>query len=92
MVGFGFLPRASAPKDIRLVRESSYYLEPPSPFLLFPIEGLLELHTKEARNFSRISLEADELMSCHLDWVADSIRHGALWRAASVARTGMYAG
>jgi hypothetical protein len=91
MVGFRFLPRTSAPKDIRLLLESSYYLEPLSPFLLFPIEGLLELYTKEGGNFSRISLEADKLMSCHLDWVADSIRRWALWCAASVARTGMYA-
>jgi hypothetical protein len=91
MVGFRFLPHTSAPKDIRLLLELSYYLEPLSPFLLFPIEGLLELYTKEGGNFSRISLEADKLMSCHLDWVADSIRRWALWCAASVARTGMYA-
>jgi hypothetical protein len=91
MVGFGFLPRTGAPKNIRLLLESPYYLEPLSPFLLFPIEGLPELYTKEGRNFSRISLEADKLMSRHLDRVADSIRHRALWCAAGVTRTGMYA-
>ena len=83
--------RTSARTDVRLLLESSYYLEPLSPFLLFPIEGLLELYTKEGRKFSRVSLEADKLMSCHRDWVADSIRHWGLWCAASVARTGMYA-
>ena len=77
-------------KHILLLLESSYYLEPLSPFLLFPIEGFLEFYTKEGRNFSRVILETDKFMSCHLDGVADCIRHWALWCAASVARTGMY--
>ena len=78
-------------KHIRLLLESSYDLEPLSPFLLFPVEGFLEFDAKEARNLSRVALEADELMSCHLDGVTGSVGHGALRCAASVARTGMYA-
>jgi hypothetical protein len=78
-------------KHILLLLESSYYLEPLSPFLFFPIEGFLEFYTKESRNFSGVTLETDKLMSCHLDGATDSIRHWALWCAASVARTGMYA-
>ena len=78
-------------KHIRSWLESSHYLEPLSPFLLFPIQGFLEFHTEEARNFSRVTLETDKLMSRHLNGVADSIGYWALWRAAGVARTGMYA-
>jgi hypothetical protein len=70
---------------------SSYYLQPLSPFPLFPIEGSLELRTKEGRNFSRLGLEADKLMSSHQDCLAVSIGHWRLGRAATVARTGMYA-
>ena len=79
------------PKHIRSLLESSYDLEPLSPFLLFPIEGFLEFDAKEARNFFGVVLETDKLMSCHLDGVTGSIGHWALRCAASVARTGMYA-
>jgi hypothetical protein len=61
------------PKHIRSLLESSYDLEPLSSFLLFPIEGFLEFDTKEGRNFSRVTLETDKLMSCHLDGVAGDI-------------------
>lgn len=80
-----------APRHIRLLLELSYYREPLPPFLLFPIEGFLEFHTKEAGNFSGVTLETVKLMSCHLDGVTGSIGHWALWCAAGVARTGMYA-
>jgi hypothetical protein len=88
----GFLPVSARPTAVhcRLLR-SSYYLQPLSPFPLFPIEGSLELGTKEGRNFSGLRLEADKLMSSHQDCLAVSIRHWRLGRAATVATTGMYA-
>ena len=73
MVGIRLIHSPYSPKHFRLLLESSYDLEPLSPFLLFPIQGFLEFDAKEARNFSGVALEADKLMSGHLDGVAGSI-------------------
>ena len=70
---------------------SSYDHEPLPGFLLFPIEGLLELDAKEGWKFFRGSLEAVELVGRHLDRIAAGIGHRALRSAARVATTGMYA-
>jgi hypothetical protein len=88
----GFLPVSARPSPICCwLLRSSYYRQPLSPFPLFPIEGSLELRTKEGRNFSGLRLEADKLMSSHQDRLAVSIGHWRLGRAATVATTGMYA-
>ena len=78
-------------RPFRWLLGSTYDREPLSPFLLFPIEGLLELHAKEGRKFFGGNLETAKLVSRHLDRVAAGIGHRALWCAARVARTGMYA-